>query len=98
VVVSELGNGRARPGHVRIVESKIVEGHPMSDHVQMCIGIPPNDAVAHVVGYITGKSAIHIPRKFAGRQRNFTGENFRARGDFISTSNSRRRIFTLWKP
>jgi putative transposase len=66
-------------------ESKIVEGHLMSDHVHLCISIPPKYAVAHVVGYIKGKRAIHIARKFAGRQRNFTGENFRARGYFVST-------------
>jgi putative transposase len=66
-------------------ESKIVEGHLMSDHVHMCISIPPKYAVAQVVGYIKGKSAIHIARKFAARQRNFTGENFRARGYFVST-------------
>jgi putative transposase len=66
-------------------ESKIVEGHLMSDHVHMCISIPPKYAVAQVVGYIKGKSAIHMARKFAGRQRNFTGENFWARGYFVST-------------
>jgi putative transposase len=66
-------------------EAKIVEGHVMSDHVHMCISIPPKHAVANVVGYIKGKSAIHIARKFAGRQRNFTGENFWARGYFVST-------------
>jgi putative transposase len=66
-------------------ESKIVEGHLMSDHVHMCISIPPKYAVAHVVGYIKGKRAIHIARKFAGRRRNFTGENFWARGYFVST-------------
>ena len=66
-------------------ESRIVEGHLMSDHVHMCIIIPPKYAVANVVGYIKGKSAIHIARKFAGRQRNFTGENFWARGYFVST-------------
>jgi putative transposase len=57
----------------------------MPDHVHMMIAIPPKHAVANVVGYIKGKSAIHIARKFAGRQRNFTGENFWARGYFVST-------------
>ena len=66
-------------------ESKIVEGHLLSDHVHMCLSIPPKHAVAHVVGYMKGKSAIHIARKFGGRQRNFTGENFWARGYFVST-------------
>ena len=57
-------------------ESKIVEGHLMGNHVHMCISIPPKYAVANVVGYLKGKSAIQIARKFGGRQRNFTGENF----------------------
>ncbi len=66
-------------------ESKVVEGHLMSDHVHMCLSIPPKYAVANVVGYMKGKSAIQIARRFAGRQRNFTGENFWARGYFVST-------------
>ena len=51
----------------------------------MYIAIPPKYAVAQVVGYIKGKSAIHIARTFSGRTRNFTGENFWARGYFAST-------------
>jgi putative transposase len=66
-------------------ESQIVEGHLMPDHVHMCISIPPKYAVAHVVGYLKGKSAIQVARRFGGRQRNFTGEHFWARGYFVST-------------
>jgi len=66
-------------------ESKIVEGHLMSDHVHMCISIPPKVAVSNVVGSLKGKSAIQIARTYGGRQRNFTGENFWARGYFVST-------------
>ncbi len=66
-------------------ESKIVEGHLMSDHVHICISIPPKYAVSNVVGYLKGKSAIQIARQFGGRKRNFTGENFWARGYFVST-------------
>ena len=66
-------------------ESKIVEGHLMGDHVHICISIPPKYAVSNVVGYIKGKSAIQIARKFGGRQKNFTGEHFWARGYFVST-------------
>ncbi len=65
-------------------ESKIVEGHLMPDHVHMCISIPPKYAVSNVVGYLKGKSAIQIARLF-GRKQNFTGENFWARGYFVST-------------
>ena len=66
-------------------ESNVLEGHLCSDHVHVYISIPPKYAVAQVVGYIKGKSAIHIARTFGGRTRNFTGENFWARGYFAST-------------
>ena len=65
--------------------AKIVEGHLMPDHIHMCISIPPKYAVSNVVGYIKGKSAIQIARKYGGRQRNFTGESFWARGYYVST-------------
>jgi len=51
----------------------------------MCLSIPPKYAVSNVVGYMKGKSAITIARKFGGRQRNFSGEVFWARGYFVST-------------
>ena len=66
-------------------ESRIEEGHLLSDHVHMLIAIPPKYAVAQVVGFIKGKSAIHIARVFGGRKRNFVGEHFWARGFFVST-------------
>ena len=66
-------------------ECKIVEGHLMIDHVHMCLSIPPKLSVSNAVGYIKGKSAISIARNFGGRQRNFTGEVFWARGYFVST-------------
>jgi len=57
----------------------------MPDHVHMCISIPPKYAVSNVVGFIKGKSAISIARQFTGKTKNFTGENFWARGYFVST-------------
>jgi putative transposase len=51
----------------------------------MCISIPAKYAVSNVVGYIKGKSAISIARNFMGRKKNFTGENFWARGYYVST-------------
>jgi putative transposase len=66
-------------------ESEIEEGHLMPDHVHMMISIPPKYAVAQVVGYIKGKSAIYIARNFAERRRNFVGQHFWARGYFVST-------------
>lgn len=66
-------------------ECLIEEGYLMSDHVHMMISIPPKYSVAQVVGYLKGKSAIHIAREFGGRKRNFRGQNFWARGYFVST-------------
>jgi len=66
-------------------ECQIVDGHLMSDHVHICISIPPKHSVSYVVGYIKGKSAISIARRFAGKTKNFTGENFWARGYFVTT-------------
>ena len=65
-------------------ESVIVEGHLMLDHIHVCISIPPKYSVSHVVGFIKGKSAIAIARQL-GRRKNFRGENFWARGYFVST-------------
>ena len=66
-------------------ECEVLEGHMMPDHVHMLISIPPKYSVAQVVGYIKGKSAIQIARNFLGRRRNFTGEQFWARGYHVST-------------
>ena len=66
-------------------ECQIIEGHVMPDHVHMCIAIPPKVAVAQVIGFLKGKSAIAIARQFGGKERNFTGEHFWARGYAVST-------------
>jgi len=65
-------------------ESEILEGHLMGDHVHMLISIPPKYSVAQVVGYIKGKSAIHIARTYAGKRRSFVGQSFWARGYYVS--------------
>jgi putative transposase len=66
-------------------ECEIKEGHLMPDHVHMLIAIPPKYSVAQVIGYIKGKSAIHIARTYGERKRNFVGQHFWARGYFVST-------------
>ena len=66
-------------------ESRVEEGHLMPDHVHMLLSIPPKYAVAQIVGFIKGKSAIHIARNYLGRRRNFVGQHFWARGYFVST-------------
>ena len=66
-------------------ECRIEEGHLRPDHVHMLVSIPPKYSVAAIVGYLKGKSAIHIARTYRGRGRNFLGESFWARGYFVST-------------
>jgi REP-associated tyrosine transposase len=67
-------------------ESTVEEGHLQADHLHMLISIPPKYSVAQVVGFMKGKSAIHIARTFMNRRKNFMGENFWARGYYVSTA------------
>jgi putative transposase len=64
---------------------RVEEGHLRSAHVPMLVSIPPKYAVAAIGGYLKGKSAIHIARTYRGKERNFTGEHFWARGYFVSS-------------
>ena len=66
-------------------ESRILERHMKSDHIHMLIEISPKYSAAQVIGYIKGKSAIHIARKYGEKQKYFSGQHMCARGYFIST-------------
>ena len=66
-------------------KSRIEEGHLLPDHVHMMIAIPPKHAVSQVIGFIEGKSAIHLARVYGEKKRNFVGQRFWARGFFVST-------------
>jgi REP-associated tyrosine transposase len=66
-------------------ECEVLEGHMMPDHVHMLVSISPKYAVAQVIGYIKGKSAIHVARNYLGNKRNFTGAHFWVRGYHVST-------------
>jgi putative transposase len=85
-----FGELRAHLGEVlrtlaRQKECRVEEGHLLPDHVHMLISIPPKYSVAQVIGYIKGKSAIHVARQFFDQKRNFVGHHFWARGYFVST-------------
>ena len=73
-------------------QSRIEEGHLRPDHVHMLICIPPKLAVSSVVGYLKGKSAIHIARYFMRRERNYAGQHFWARGFFVDTVGRREEV------
>ena len=76
-------------------ESKVEEGHLMPDHVHMLLSIPPKYAVSQVVGFIKGKSAIHLARVYGERKRNFVGQHFWARGFFVKRSAGTKRPSAL---
>jgi putative transposase len=73
-------------------ESRVEEGHLMPDHVHMLLSVPPKYAVSQVVGFIKGKSAIHLARVYGERKRNFVGQHFWARGYFVSTVGRDERV------
>ena len=84
------GELRRRMGEVfrtlaRQKQCQVLEGHLMPDHVHMLISIPPKYSVAQVIGYIKGKSTIHVARTFFDHKRNSVGQHFWARGYFVST-------------
>jgi putative transposase len=53
--------------------------------VHLCLSIPPKYSVANTAGFLKGKSAIQIHREYLGRNRNYTGFHFWARGYCVST-------------
>jgi putative transposase len=65
--------------------AEVVEGHAMPDHVHLCVSIPPKHSVSSLLGFVKGKSAIQIHRKFLKRNQNFTGFHFWSRGYCVST-------------
>ena len=65
-------------------ECRIEEGHMMADHVHIMISIPPKYAVSQVVGYIKGKSAIHVARVYGEKKRNYVGQHFWVRWTHLS--------------
>jgi putative transposase len=80
-------------------ESRVEEGHLLPDHVHMMLSIPPKYAVSQVVGYIKGKSAIHLARVYGERKRGFTGQHFWARGYFKNQEKEDQRLdqMNLWR-
>lgn len=70
---------------------RIEEGHLMSDHIHMLLSIPPKYSVAHIIGFIKGKSALYIAQKY-GRRRKYRGYHFWARGYFVSTVGSNEEV------
>jgi putative transposase len=66
-------------------EVDLIEGNALSDYIHVCLSVPPKYSVANTVGFLKGKSAIKIDRQYMGKDRNFTGFHFWARGYCVST-------------
>ena len=66
-------------------EVELIEGQACPDHIHLVLSIPPKYSLAMVVGYLKGKSAIHIHRKLHGIKKGFTGKHFWSRGYCVST-------------
>lgn len=77
--------GEVFRGLAKQKESTVEEGHLQLDHVHMLISIPPKYSVSQVIGFMKGKSAIHLARTYMGCRRNFVGYSFWARGYWVST-------------
>jgi putative transposase len=65
---------------------EIVEGAMCSDHVHLSIRIPPKYAVAEIMGFLKGKSALMLfDRHPEWRRRMGRDRSFWARGYYVST-------------
>jgi len=62
----------------------LLEGHAMSDHVHLCLSIPPKYSVSYTVGFLKGKSAVRIHRELL-HERRMSGLHFWATGYWVST-------------
>ena len=62
---------------------ELIEGHACPDHVHMCLNIPPKYSVSGIVGFLKGKSAIRLNKKFSKAKS--TEKHFWIRGYFVST-------------
>ena len=63
---------------------EILEGHVKSDHVHMCLSVPPKYSIAYLIGFLKGKSAVRIHRNVLGARR-LPGLHFWSRGYCVST-------------
>jgi putative transposase len=63
---------------------ELLEGHLLSDHIHMCLSVPPKLSIAFTIGFLKGKSAVRIHREILNKRR-MTGLHFWARGYCVST-------------
>ena len=64
---------------------EIVEAQACSDHIHMCLSIPPKYSVASIIGYLKGKTSILVFERYSRIRQNFRGHRFWARGYYVNT-------------
>jgi putative transposase len=58
----------------------------MTDHIHMCISVPPKYSIATTTRYLKGKSAIRIHKELSAREpKGFANKNLWTRGYCVST-------------
>ena len=62
----------------------LLEGHAVSDHVHVCLSIPPKYSVSYAVGFLKGKSAVRIHREVL-HERRMSGLHFWTTVYWVST-------------
>jgi len=56
----------------------------LSDHIHMCLSVPPKLSIAFAIGFLKGKSAVRIHREILSKRRG-TGLHSWARGYCVRT-------------
>ena len=64
----------------------IIEAEVCPDHVHMLPGIPPKYAVSTSVGYLKGKSRLHIYETYPGLKFKYRNREFWCRGYYVDTA------------
>ena len=85
-----FGHVRKRAGEIirelaKQKEVTVVQGNACPDHIHLILSIPPKYSVAHVMGFLKGKSAIRLHYEFGRKKRFLTNKNFWTRGYFVRT-------------
>jgi putative transposase len=64
---------------------EIVEGNIQKEHIHLVLSIPPSYCVSRVIGFLKGKSAIQVFRKYARFRKKYYGQHYWSRGYCVST-------------
>ena len=64
---------------------EIIEAAACSDHIHMCVKIPPKISISSFMGYLKGKSSLMIFDKHANLKYKYGNRHFWAKGYYVST-------------